>query len=134
MKFRYKKLGARFVRPIIPVEILFEKQAVRYEVLVDSGADCTLLPSEIGELLGIDVESGRKDRIGGITGGGMPFFIHQVLLRVGGWTFEVPVGFMPGMPDFEYGVVGQGGFFDLFEVTFNRRKAEIALKPYRLPA
>ncbi len=130
MKFSYKKLGAKVLRPIIPIEILYGHEAIRFEVLVDSGADCNLVPSEIGELLDIDIESGRKDHVGGITGGGMPFFVHDVTIRIGGWKYEVPMGFMPSMPAYGYGVVGQCGFFDLFKVNFDRRKAEVELKPY----
>ena len=131
MKFSYKKIGARILRPVIPIEFLYNEEVVRYEVLVDSGADCNILPAEIGELLGIDVETGRKSNVGGITGGGMPFFLHTVTMRVGGWSYEVPVGFMPSMPALGYGVVGQHGFFDLFRVIFDNRCGEIELKPYR---
>lgn len=130
MKFRYKKLSAHVIRPVIPIELLHGGETVRYEVLVDSGADCNILPADIGELLGIDIEGGRKDKVGGITGGGMPFYIHDVAMKVGGWAFDVPMGFMPAMPPFGYGVVGQRGFFDLFKVTFDYDAAEIELKPY----
>lgn len=130
MKFSYKKLGANILRPVMPIDILYGKNMIRYEVLVDSGADCNIIPAEIGELLGIDIESGVKSDVGGITGGGMFFFVHPVTIRVGGWSYEVPMGFMPAMPSFGYGVLGQQGFFDHFRVTFDRRKAEIELKPY----
>ncbi len=131
MKFRYKKIGSHFLRPVIPIEILYGSQAVRYEVLVDSGADCNILPAEIGELLGVDIERGKLDTVGGITGGGMPYFIHKVSIRVGGWAYTVPVGFMPNMPTLGYGVVGQRGFFDLFKVTFDFLTAEAELRPYK---
>jgi Aspartyl protease len=131
MKFAYKKLGARILRPVIPIDLVAGEEVVRYEVLVDSGADCNVVPAEIGELLGIDVGSGRRSDVGGITGGGMPFFVHTVTMRVGGWEYEVPVGFLPSMPALGYGVVGQRGFFDLFKVTFDRRRGEIELKPYQ---
>ncbi len=130
MKFRYKKLGTRITRPVIPIEICHESERVRYEVLLDSGADCNIVPAEIGELLGIDIESGQESPVGGITGGGKSFFLHMVTLTVGGRSFEVPMGFMPDMPAFGYGVVGQHGFFDLFKVSFDHRRGEIELRPY----
>lgn len=131
MTFRYKKIGASFLRPIIPVEFNYGNEKARHEVLVDSGADMNIVSAEIGEILGIDVEAGKKDYVGGITGGGMPYFIHSITLRVGGWAFtDIPVGFMPDMPKLGYGVVGQQGFFDLFKITFDQYKGEIELKPY----
>lgn len=131
MTFGYKKLGPHLLRPVIPVEFQYGQERIRYEVLVDSGADCNIVPAEIGELLGIDVETGAMDHVGGITGGGMPFFIHPITISVGGWAYpQIPVGFMPDMPALGYGVVGQHGFFDLFKVTFDRHKEEVDLKPY----
>src|SRR5947208_3575540 len=119
MKFKYKKLGQHILRPVIPIEMISDKGIVRYEVLVDSVADCNIVAAELGELLGLKVTKGKKNHVGGITGGGMPYFIHTVSMKVGGWAYQVPMGFMPDMPALGYGVVGQQGFFDLFKVTFD---------------
>ena len=86
MKFRYKKMGPGIVRPVIPVEIIVREAVIRYEVLVDSGADCNILPAEIGDLLGLDVPAGVENPVGGITGGGRSFFVHPLPIRVGGWS------------------------------------------------
>lgn len=128
MKFHYKKIGSDFLRPIIPIEIIHGSEVIRYEVLVDSGADCNIVPAEIGELIGIDLNKGKKDIVGGITGGGLPYFIHTVTIRVGGYAYIVPMGFMPDMPSMGYGVVGQRGFFEFFKITFDLQKSEIDIK------
>ena len=132
MRFPYKKLGPDVLRPVIPIEILYGDTSIRYEVLVDSGADFNIVPAELGDILGIEVESGQQNIVNGITSGGLPYFIHSVTIRVGGLSYEVEVGFMPDMPPFGYGVVGQRGFFDLFKVTFDRKKTEVELKPYEV--
>jgi hypothetical protein len=129
MKFPYKFYGKDTLRPVIPIEIRSGSEAVRYEVLVDSGADINLVPSEIGELIGLDVTSGEEHRVGGITGGGLPYFLHPVTIRVGGWSYHVEMGFMPGMPSMGYVVVGQRGFFDLFQsVSFDVHGEEIEIR------
>jgi hypothetical protein len=46
MKFRYKQIGSQFLRPVIPSDILHDSEAVRYEVRVNSGADCNGLLGE----------------------------------------------------------------------------------------
>lgn len=61
MKFRYKKYAPGVLRPVIPIEITFQNRSVPYEVLVDSGADFCIFDAAIGELLDIDIESGRKN-------------------------------------------------------------------------
>lgn len=61
MKFRYKEIAPQYTRPIIPIEIINEKdrsQSIKYEVLVDSGADLNIFDAEIGEAIGIDISSG----------------------------------------------------------------------------
>ena len=130
MKFSYKKLAAGILRPIIPLEIRHGGNSIRYEALVDSGADMNIIPGELAEPLGIIAESGRKATVSGITGEGLPYYIHDVTIHIGGWPYEVEMGFMPEMPPFGYGVVGQRGFFEHFKITFNHRKAEIELKPH----
>jgi len=129
MKFRYKKYGQGILRPVIPVEIAHQDRSVPYEVLVDSGADFCIFDSQIGELLGIDITKGEKGEIWGITGAGETYYIHLVTLKVGGWDYDVKVGFLPNIAHLGYGVVGQKGFFDIFTVKFDLIKEEIELNP-----
>ncbi len=128
MKFSYKKIDG-VVRPVIPIEIHHGDVGLRYEVLVDSGADMNIMSAEIAEALGIDVKSGEKKSVGGITGERQPFYVHNIQIRVGGWVYsDVEVGFMLDMPNYGYGVVGQRGFFEFFKVIFDLQKEEIELK------
>ena len=129
MKFRYKKYGPDIFRPVIPVEISYKDMVVPYEVLVDSGADSCIFDAQIGEILGIDISSGEKQEVWGITGVGEFYYIHPVTLTVGGWSCKVKAGFLPGIARLGYGVVGQKGFFENFVVKFDRQKEEIELKP-----
>ena len=62
-KFSYKNYGPHIYRPVIPIELEYNKNLIRYEVLVDSGADGCIFDSQIGEVLGIDVESGESREI-----------------------------------------------------------------------
>jgi len=126
MKFRYKKFG-RFLRPVIPIGIGYNKRSIRYEVLVDSGADLCIFDAQIGEIIGIDLEQGRRDEVGGITGEPEPYYVHPVTLSVDGHQYDIEAGFLPNIARLGYGVVGQKGFFDIFIVTFDLSKGEIKL-------
>jgi len=128
MKFKYKRYGPEVLRPVIPIEIIYQGRSVSYEVLVDSGADFCIFDSQIGELLGIDIQSGEKKNVVGITGMFEPYYIHSVEINVGGWSYPVQVGFLTNIAQLGYGVVGQKGFFDLFVVKFDYAKEEIELK------
>lgn len=128
MKFSYKKYGGRYLRPVIPIEITRGGVSRKYEVLVDSGADFCIFDAEIGELLGLDIESGEKLPVSGITGVTETYYVHEVEIRVGGWPFKIKAGFLKNFPRYGYGVVGQVGFFDIFTVKFDLLKSEVELK------
>ena len=129
MKFYYKKYGAGVVRPVIPVEIIANGRKVRYEALIDSGADECIFDAQLAEILGINFRKGEKRMVGGITGVEEQYYLHRVTLSVGGWGNEIRVGFMPNMPEFGYGVLGQRGFFENFVVIFDYALMTIELKP-----
>lgn len=128
MKFRYKRFGSNIVRPVIPIELIYLKQIVPYEVLVDSGADICIFDAQIGELLGLNIKLGRKEIVSGITGYAESYYIHQVTMRIGGWPYVIEAGFLPNINSSGYGVVGQKGFFDHFIVKFDLLREEIELK------
>lgn len=128
MKFQYKKYGP-FLRPVISIRLKHKEIVRDYEVLVDSGADVCIFDSEIGELLGIDILSGRPEKVTGVAGQSSVYFVHSVEVVVGGWPHTIEAGFMPHVAGaFNYGVVGQKGFFDNFIVKFDLLKEEVELK------
>ncbi len=132
MKFSYKSFSPEVVRPVIPIKISYKGQSIRYEVLVDSGADFCIFDAQIGEILGIDIESGKREIVGGITGVVENYYTHPVSLAVGDYQYKTEVGFLPNIAELGYGVVGQVGFFDEFVVKFDFSDKEIELVPKNL--
>ena len=129
MKFKYKKIAPGVIRPIIPIEVKYRSKKVRYEVLVDSGADSNIFDEQIGNPLGVRIRNGKKGTVGGITGTQQTMYSHKVKIVVGGHEYETDANFMLNMPPYGHGVVGQKGFFDLFTVKFDYQKAILDLKP-----
>lgn len=129
MKFPYKKLFSGVSRPIIPIEVLNGEKSLRYYALIDSGADINIFPAEIAEILGINVKSGKKGKISGVTQGEtQDYYIHPITISVGGWKYKTEAAFMPTLSQNGHGLLGQKGFFNLFVVKFNQPKQEIELK------
>ena len=129
MKFNYKTYGS-ISRPVIEIILKNGENSIRYEVLVDSGADLCIFDAEIGEALGIDVQKGQKKEVFGVGGKTSIFFLHKVDIEVGGWVYKIEAGFMPDVAGrvMPYGLVGQKGFFENFIVKFDLLKGEIELK------
>ena len=62
------------------------------KTLVDTGADITLVPRSIGELLVEDVTTGKYGEMSGIVPGSvLVVYIHKLKIRVGDREFEAPV-------------------------------------------
>ena len=131
MKFPYKRYPEDIIRPVIAIELANAGKTIRYEVLVDSGADICIFPAEIGEILDLDILSGASHEVAGITGQKECYYLHEVTLIVGGHRFYISAGFMPNFPRYSYGVVGQVGFFNNFVVRFDYAKHELEVKPLK---
>jgi hypothetical protein len=140
MKFPYVKvpLKERSVitgkmsvdRPIIPIKLFHGKQEVRYEALLDSGADTSIFDAEIGELLGIDVKTGSVWKFGGVQNvkKAAVAYAHTITLSIGGHKYPTRVCFSYDISTSGYGILGQAGFFDLFSICFDLTKERIEIK------
>lgn len=133
MKFRYKEVGPGVFRPIIRVAIKNPKDTGKYlecHAIIDSGADMNLFSSDIAEAIGLELESGKKGTVSGITAGeSQATYTLPVILSVGGWEYRVDMSFMKTLSRNGYGLLGQKGFFDLFRsVTFDYSKQEVIIK------
>jgi hypothetical protein len=141
MKFKYLKLaltepspffGPVLLKPIIPIELICEGRRFRYGALIDSGADFCMLDGAVGEYIGIDVRAGERFEFGGVEESvGSEAFFHTIRMNVGGYEFSAKVGFSYNIANHGFAILGQKGFFDVFIVSFDWRKEEIALKPQK---
>jgi len=131
LAFPYKHMGNRY-RPIIPIEVGYGSRSIRYEVLVDSGADMCIMPGDIGRAIGIEVESGDYFELGGVTGKLEAGYLHIVTLKIGRHSYSAKVGFMDTMRDGAFGMAGQKGLFDHFVIKFDypERKLILHKKPW----
>ena len=130
MKFDYKRYGNGVLRPVMPIKLKNGNRNIGYEVLVDSGADICIFNSEIGEAIDIDIKRGKQKEVFGVGGKSSVYFLHDVEIEVGGWSYRIEAGFMPNVSGnvMSYGVVGQKGFFNNFIIKFDLLKEEIELK------
>lgn len=117
-------------RPVIPIEVKYKNNKVSYFVLIDSGADFNIFHAEVGKELGIDIKKGKKLEFYGIVGDKEDAYFHDIVINIGGNDFQCYCGFSYRFDNsrMPYGVLGQRGFFDLFEVKMNYNKNRIELK------
>ena len=138
LRYDYRKFPAepsqafprRFsaIRPVIPIQLIRGEKKVRYLAIIDSGADLCIFHAEIGELLDITVEAGRLLQFSGISDQQLTAYFHNIKIEVGGYEFDCYAGFSRDLGNLPYGLLGQLGFFNLFDTLFDYNKERIELK------
>lgn len=103
---------------------------VRVYALIDSGADYCIFHAEIGEQIGLQINSGKSLAFSGISSAEQTAYFHNIKLEVGGHQFDCYAGFSRDMQNLPYGILGQMGFFNIFKVSFDYKKEKIGLQSY----
>lgn len=129
MKFGYKKYG-QVLRPVIPISLEYKDKRIRYEVLVDSGADMCLFHAEVAEALGIDLKKCKTNIVTGVGGKSSQYFLSNLGMEVGGWKYEIEAGFLPdiGGRSAPYGIVGQKSFLNFSKLFLIGKERILKLK------
>lgn len=146
MKFAYREYVSVFpgtndyrliLRPVITIRIIGPKSEARWDALVDSGADETLFPLSLAEVLGIALDQEFISEAAGISGDRLKIQYGDVVLRIeteqDDIEWKTTVGFVDfGSASDEVIILGHGGCLDFFTATFDGEKAELELKPNAL--
>ena len=120
---KYIVKGKTILRPIIPVELRYRgNDPIIYTMLLDSGADLTLLSKDVGDSLGIDTKKEPDDDVYGVTGH-TPVIDEKINIKFGMATrheFETEIPFQitkiygrPAIP-----ALGREIIFSEFDVHF----------------
>jgi len=113
--------------PLLQVYIRHDVNMRPVLALVDSGSTDCILPASLGEVLGIDVPSGKPHTFHSFNLEPTPGFLHTIKLQVTGFRHwaDVSVAFIQSekvMP-----ILGEVGFFDHYQVVFERFKRQFEI-------
>lgn len=146
MKFPYREYVSQFpgttdfrliLRPVITIRILGPKSDTLWDALVDTGADETLLPLSLADLLGVELDEAATSQAAGISGDKLTIHYGDVEFQMESGndmaTWRTTVGFVEfGSADDEVIVLGHGGCLDYFTANFDGENAELELTPNSL--
>jgi len=138
MNFKYK-VNKRPYRdgnrsPSIPIFLKGKgNTSFQFIGLLDSGADYSVIPQDVAELLGLKID-GKREKVRGI-GGWMDSINEKIMVTIGkgheNYTFEILVKIILGSTE-EIGeipiILGRDGFFDKFKITFDQINEKVNLK------
>jgi len=112
----------------IPVRLSTAEQKVELLAKVDTGAACCIFERRYAELLGLEVESGRPQRIRTVTGE-FDTYGHEVTLETFGIQFSSVVYFAR-LPEFNRNFVGRDGWLTKLRIALVDYDRQIHLSPY----
>ncbi|MBI2581345.1 hypothetical protein HYV85_06120 [Candidatus Woesearchaeota archaeon] len=123
IEFDFKKEQSRLLgpvlRPVARITLVNQEIEVPEHLYVDSGADLTLIPKSVGDLLGFKVSQGDSiEEIKGVGERGIPVVIKKVEMRICKKAFEARVAWalIEEVPL----LLGRADVFALFNVCFKK--------------
>jgi hypothetical protein len=86
----------KVTRPLVRLAFFSERFGKWLEVgqvLVDTGADISVIPLPLGQILVSDIENGIAMLVSGILSSDMSVnaYVHRIKARIGIYSFEMPV-------------------------------------------
>lgn len=124
--FQYKsELGANqqiIKRPIADIWFKKGNSWIECHPYIDSGADVTLIPLSLGELLGFKAENEKIEEIGGIKGA-VPVIYKNWKIKIADKTLSVLIAWalIEEVPP----LLGRTDIFDHFRITFLQKEEKI---------
>jgi len=127
IEYRWREEGSESFgivkRPIAEVHIKDKNNEWRaITMLVDSGADVSIISKSYGELFGHDLTKGRKIRLKGIGADEVVAYVHTMDMLIGKHEQNIEVAIANA--DLKVNILGRRNLFDLFEIQFRNKKQE----------
>ena len=132
MNIRYRKVDddtrpeGHWFYPLLQVFIRHGINMRPVLALVDSGSSDCVFSASFGEVLGIDVPSGKPHRFHSFDLQETQGFVHRVHLQIQGFSdwIDIDAVFIESevLP-----ILGQQGFFERYQVVFERFKRQFEI-------
>lgn len=107
-------------RPVAQAQFFNERKNRWYEIwlIVDTGADYTLLPKYFAKRLGVDLgKDCQTFSTAGIGGSEKVYLAQAVKVKLGSWDRTIPIGFLDR--DEIPPLLGRHQFLETFEALFS---------------
>jgi len=97
------------------------------EMLVDSGADFSLIPRDLGLVLGYELAVAEHLSQAEGIGGSVKYALRDVEIQLDSYTFTAPVAWMQ-TEAYQDVLLGREVVFDLFDIEFKQADEKIVFK------
>ena len=116
IRFNYKLVSGTF-QPVITLGVLLKNVWRRVDFYVDSGANYSVISSEVAEEFEFNYRTGRRISLQVGNGALIPVYLHDLEIQLGRERFTCPIGFSECL-GVSFNVLGKQGIFDRFKICF----------------
>ena len=126
---RLRSLREDLWEPIYPVDLQTNHGEIQdCEMLIDSGADISLIPFHTGSLLGLSRSDEEILSFAQGIGGEVSYLLRRICLAIDGQPVSTTVAWCQD-EDIEDMIVGRQDVFDAFHIEFRQSERRIIFKP-----
>ena len=127
LPIRIRSLKNSKWQPDYTIELSTSKASDKLAMLVDSGADISIIPKWTGEDLGLKIdENDYIEKAEGVNGT-VDYVIKNLTFNIDGHIFKAPVGWVQ-TEEVEDILLGREVVFDLFDIEFKQVEETIIFK------
>lgn len=114
--------------PFIPIKLSFGQNSVDLPMLVDSGADASLISTDMGKQLNLQLAEGETiQEARGIGGGKIGFVWRNLQITIDNQTITAPVAWIVEGENQE-NILGRQVVFDEFDIEFKQADEQIIFR------
>ena len=123
--FPYKKepstIFGYVYRPVVEIYLRTrDGDWFKVSTYADSGADITIFPRSVCELLGLSLQDGQESTVTGVGGEEIKIFIHRIMVRIGDEELKIRAGFAE-REDIPY-LLGRTDILTCFNILFEEHR------------
>ncbi len=128
IEFHYRRessvISGTVLRPIAEVNLEYKNQKTEVAMYIDSGADITMIPLEIGKALGFkQTPNDEILEIRGVSGSGVPYILKNANILLNGEKFKIRLAW--ALVEEVPLLLGRMDIFPKFKITFNEKQETI---------
>ena len=110
---------------LIPAELLTKFGYQTLQFVLDTGADFTMLPRHMADIIGIDLTTCSQSVSYGIEGEGIKVYMSKIQIKIG--QVELKVRCLFSEKETTPYILGRADIFSILNITFNNRSKKIKL-------
>ena len=111
-------------QPNYPVSLHNQEREINSTMLVDSGADFSLISFKVGQNLGFALADSEEILVGQTLGGAVEYVLRRIEFSIDGYQFTAPVAWLQNETA-DIMLLGREDVFDRFNIEFRQAEERI---------